>query len=313
MDRFETLISNFSSVQLPTQVTIKEVGPRDGLQSEKQIIETNTKIQLINLLSECGFSSIEVTSFVSSKWIPQLADNSQVYQSITRSPGTTYSVLVPNMFGFNAAKSSSVEEISIFVSASESFSMHNTNCSIEESFTRLGPVVQSAIESGLKVRAYVSCVFSCPYDGQTNPLQVMNLVKRLISLGCYEVSLADTIGYATPDKTHELLAFLLTEIEAKHLAVHFHDTSGRAIENVITAFALGVTVADSAVGGLGGCPYAPGSPGNVATEDLVFVLESLGVKTGIDLGKLVKAAEWFFSATGIEKKSKLDYFKITKN
>ena len=313
MDRFETLISIFKAAQLPTQVTIKEVGPRDGLQSEKQIIDSSTKIQLINLLSECGFSSIEVTSFVSSKWIPQFADNSLVYQSITKSPSTTYSVLVPNMFGFNAAKSSSVEEISIFVSASESFSMHNINCTIEESFARIAPVVQSALEYGLKVRAYVSCVFSCPYDGPTNPLQVMNLVKRLISLGCYEISLADTIGSATPDKTHELLAFLLTEIEVKYLAVHFHDTSGRAIENVITAFALGVTVADSAVGGLGGCPYAPGSPGNVATEDLVFVLEQLGVKTGVDLGKLVKAAEWFFTATGIQKKSKLDYFKIAMN
>lgn len=273
-------------------VTIYEVGPRDGLQNEKEIVPTADKIALIDLLSDAGFRKIEATSFVSPKWVPQMADASEVMAGIRRLPGVTYGVLTPNMKGFEAALAAGADEVAIFASASETFSQKNINCSIEESFARFAPVLEAARVAGLPVRGYVSCVVACPYEGPIAPAAVRAVAERLMDAGCREVSLGDTIGAGVPETIAAMLQEVMRVIPAERLAGHYHDTGNRALANVEASLALGLRTFDSAVGGLGGCPYAPGAKGNVATGALVDLLHARGFETGIDREKLF-AAEAF--------------------
>lgn len=273
-------------------VTIYEVGPRDGLQNEKEIIPMADKIALIDLLSEAGFRKIEATSFVSPKWVPQMADAADVMAGIKRKLGVTYGVLTPNMKGFEAALAAGADEVAIFTSGSQTFSQRNINCSIEESFERFSPIMAAAQTAGLPVRGYVSCVIACPYEGPIAPEAVRAAAERLMGAGCYEVSLGDTIGAGTPETIAAMLDAVLRAVPAAHLAGHYHDTGNRALANVEASLARGLRTFDSAVGGLGGCPYAPGAKGNVATGALVDLLEAKGFETGIDRAKLA-AAEAF--------------------
>lgn len=270
-------------------VTVYEVGPRDGLQNEKEIIPPADKIALIDRLSDAGFRKIEVTSFVSPKWVPQLADAAEVLAGIVRRPGVVYSALTPNLKGLEAALAAKVDEVAIFASASETFSRKNINCSIAESFERFAPVMARAKAASLPVRGYVSCVVACPYEGAIAPGAVRLVAEHLIGLGCHEVSLGDTIGAGTPDTVSAMLEDVLRSVPARQLAGHFHDTGSRALANVDTALGYGLRTFDSAVGGLGGCPYAPGAKGNVATGPLVALLEGRGFETGIDAEKLKRA------------------------
>lgn len=270
------------------QVTIFEMGPRDGLQNEKTQIATTDKITLVNLLSECGFSKIEVTSFVSPKWVPQMADAAAVLAGINRKSGVVYTALTPNLTGFENAMRAHADEVAIFGSASEGFSQANINCTIAQSLERFEPVVRAAQSAGIPVRGYVSCVTDCPYDGPTAPDKVAEVSQALINMGCYEVSLGDTIGAATPQSTAKMLSAVLTVVPAEKLAGHFHDTQGRALENIDVSLDMGVRVFDAAVGGLGGCPYAPGAAGNVATEAVVDLMARRGFETGIDLDRLAR-------------------------
>lgn len=272
-------------------VEIFEVGPRDGLQNEKAEIATRDKIALVDCLSDAGFRRIEVASFVSPKWVPQMADSAQVLAGITRKEGVSYAALTPNMRGFEGAVAAQADEIAIFGSASEGFSQANINCSIAESLARFGAVAEAARGAGIPVRGYVSCVVECPYDGATAPASVARVVAQLLAMGCYEVSLGDTIGRATPEAMDAMLSAVLEVADAGHLAGHFHDTSGRALENVTVALERGLRVFDGAVGGLGGCPYAPGAAGNVATESLAAHLAALGYETHLDEAVLAQAAE----------------------
>ena len=273
-------------------VTIYEVGPRDGLQNEKEIVPTADKIALIDLLSDAGFRKIEATSFVSPKWVPQMADAAEVMAGIRRRPGVTYGVLTPNMKGFEAALAAGADEVAIFASASETFSQKNINCSIEESFARFAPVLGAARAAGIPVRGYVSCVVACPYEGPVAPEAVRAVAERLMAAGCHEVSLGDTIGAGVPETITAMLEAVLQAVPAERLAGHYHDTGNRALANVEASLALGLRTFDSAVGGLGGCPYAPGAKGNVATGALVDLLSAKGFETGIDREKLF-AAEAF--------------------
>lgn len=273
-------------------VTIFEMGPRDGLQNEAQMIATEYKIRLVDLLSATGLTKIEVTSFVSPKWVPQMADAADVLAGISRKTGISYAALTPNMRGFEGAVAAKVDEVAIFGSASEGFSKANINCSIEESFSRFAPVVDAAREAGIPVRGYVSCVTDCPYDGRVAPESVAMVARRLNAMGCYEISLGDTIGAATPETTLAMLTAVTEAVPAARLAGHFHDTKGRALENIEVCLDWGLRVFDAAVGGLGGCPYAPGAAGNVATEAVVERVEALGYETGVDLDALGKAAEF---------------------
>lgn len=275
---------------MPDQVTIFEVGPRDGLQNEKAMIASEDKIHLVDLLSDCGLTKIEVTSFVSPKWVPQLADAAEVMAGIERHDGVTYAVLTPNMRGLEDAISAKADEVAIFASASESFSQKNINCSIAESLARFAPVAALARTAGIPVRGYVSCVTDCPYDGPIPPEDVAHVVKALLELGCYEVSLGDTIGAGTPETVGAMLDAVLADANAKQLAGHYHDTNGRAVENIQVSLDKGLRVFDSSVGGLGGCPYAPGAQGNVATELVVEALTAQGFDTGVDPERLRKAA-----------------------
>jgi hydroxymethylglutaryl-CoA lyase len=277
---------------MTNQVTLFEMGPRDGLQNEKKHIATLDKIALVDRLSECGFAKIEVTSFVSPKWVPQMADAAEVLGGITRKAGVVYSALTPNLKGLENAISARADEVAIFGSASEGFSQANINCSIAESLARFEPVVQAAKAAGIPVRGYVSCVTDCPYDGPTDPNQVARVSKALIDMGCYEVSLGDTIGAATPNTTGTMLSAVLANVPAAQLAGHFHDTHGRALENIGVSLDMGLRVFDAAVGGLGGCPYAPGAAGNVATEAVVEMFEKRGFETGIDLDRLAQVGEF---------------------
>jgi hydroxymethylglutaryl-CoA lyase len=277
---------------MTNQVILFEMGPRDGLQNEKKHIATLDKVALVDRLSECGFSKIEVTSFVSPKWVPQMADAAQVLGGITRKAGVVYSALTPNLKGLENAIAARADEVAIFGSASEGFSQANINCSIAESLARFEPVVNAAQAAGIPVRGYVSCVTDCPYDGPTDPNQVAHVSKALIDMGCYEVSLGDTIGAATPNTTGTMLSAVLAKVPAAHLAGHFHDTHGRALENIGVSLDMGLRVFDAAVGGLGGCPYAPGAAGNVATEAVVEMLEKRGFETGIDLDRLAQVGEF---------------------
>jgi hydroxymethylglutaryl-CoA lyase len=273
-------------------VTLFEMGPRDGLQNEKKQIATADKIALIDALSGCGFQKIEVTSFVSPKWVPQMADAADVLGGITRRAGVVYTALIPNMKGFEAAIAARADEVAIFGSASEGFSQANINCSIEDSLVRFAPVVAAAQANGTPVRGYVSCVTECPYDGPTPPEQVARVAKALLDMGCYEISLGDTIGAATPATTQAMLNAVLDVVPVSQVAGHFHDTHGRALDNIAVSLEMGLRVFDAAVGGLGGCPYAPGAKGNVATEAVIALLEARGFTTGIDADALAKVGEF---------------------
>ena len=279
-------------------VTIYEMGPRDGLQNEKQQISTSDKIKLVDLLSDCGFSKIEVTSFVSPKWVPQMADATEVLAGINRYDDITYAALTPNLRGYEGARAANADEIAIFASASEGFSQKNINCSIAESIKRFRPVLEAAKADGIPVRGYVSCVTDCPYDGPTPPQSVANVARQLLDLGCYEISLGDTIGAATPETTSLMLEAVLGKVPAIKLSGHFHDTKGRALENIEVCLGYGIRTFDAAVGGLGGCPYAPGAKGNVATEAVVEMLSAKGFATGVDMDKLAIASAFARSLKG---------------
>ncbi len=278
---------------LPTNVTIVEVGPRDGLQNESPV-STRTKIRLIDLLSDTGLSHIEAGSFVSPKWVPQMADSKEVMQNITRRASVTYSALTPNLQGLEQALDAGANQVAIFTSASEGFCQHNINCSITESLKRFEPLMVQADKYHIPVRGYLSCVVDCPYDGATSPTQVANISQALIELGCYEVSLGDTIGTGTPNRIKEMLESVLARIPNQRLAVHFHDTWGQALANIYQALSMGINTVDSSVAGLGGCPYAHGASGNVATEDVLYLCQGLGIETGVDLELLAKAG-WMIS------------------
>ncbi|EGR3254674.1 hydroxymethylglutaryl-CoA lyase [Vibrio parahaemolyticus] len=278
---------------LPTNVTIVEVGPRDGLQNESPV-STRTKIRLIDLLSDTGLSHIEAGSFVSPKWVPQMADSKEVMQNITRRASVTYSALTPNLQGLEQALDAGANQVAIFTSASEGFCQHNINCSIAESLKRFEPLMVQADKYHVPVRGYLSCVVDCPYDGATSPTQVANISQALIELGCYEVSLGDTIGTGTPNRVKEMLESVLARIPSQRLAVHLHDTWGQALANIYQALSMGINTVDSSVAGLGGCPYAHGASGNVATEDVLYLCQGLGIETGVDLELLAKAG-WMIS------------------
>lgn len=273
------------------RVEIYEVGPRDGLQNEKQEISTADKVALIDCLSGAGFSRIEAASFVSPKWVPQMAGSAEVLAGITRKPGIRYAALTPNMRGYEDALGAKADEIAVFASASEGFSKANINATIEESIARFEPILKAARHIDLPVRGYVSCVTDCPYDGPVAPEQVAEVADKLFSMGCYEVSLGDTIGQARPNSIARMLLAVRERMPVTRLAGHFHDTGGRALDNIDASLSLGVRVFDAAVGGLGGCPFAPGAAGNVATESVAAHLERLGYATGLDMGILEQAAE----------------------
>ncbi|MCL4674559.1 MAG: hydroxymethylglutaryl-CoA lyase [Pararhodobacter sp.] len=272
-------------------VEIFEVGPRDGLQNEKRLIPTADKIALVDLLSQAGFRRIEVASFVSPKWVPQMADSAQVLAGIRRAPGVSYAALTPNMKGYEGARAARADEIAVFASASEGFSKANLNCTIAESIERFLPIIAAARGDGIPVRGYISCVTDCPFDGPTPPAAVAALAARLHDLGCYEISLGDTIGKATPETLSAMLRAVLDGVPAARLAGHYHDTGGRACDNIEASLALGLRVFDAAVGGLGGCPYAPGAQGNVATELALDRIEALGYHTGLDRAVIAAAAD----------------------
>lgn len=284
--------------QLPSRVKIVEVGPRDGLQNEKQPVATANKIALIDRLSAAGLPAIEATAFVSPKWVPQMADNAEVLRGITRHASTAYPVLVPNLQGFDAAVEAGASEVAIFAAASESFSKKNTNCSISESLKRFEPILSSASALEIKVRGYVSCVVGCPYEGEIAPEATAQLAKTLFDMGCYEVSLGDTIGVGNPASISRMLEATLRHLPAAKLAGHYHDTYGMAIANIYASLQLGVAVFDASVAGLGGCPYAPGASGNVASEDVVYLLHGLGIETDIDLAALAATGQWISEQLG---------------
>ncbi len=279
---------------LPSSVRIFEVGPRDGLQNEPAQVPTEIKVALIERLADCGIAAIEATSFVSPRWVPQMADNSEVMARIARRPGVRYSALTPNMKGFEAARAAAVDEVAVFAAASESFSRRNINCTIAESLERFAPVCEAAHAAGLPVRGYVSCVLGCPYEGDIDPETVAGVAAALFAMGCYEISLGDTIGVGTPLRAGAMIEAVAERVPLDALAVHFHDTYGQALANILAALQLGVATVDSSVSGLGGCPYAEGASGNLATEDVVYMLHGMGIDTGIDLPALV-ATSWFVS------------------
>ncbi len=293
-------------MSFPTFVKIVEVGPRDGLQNEKIIIPTETKIQFINLLSDTGLSVIEATSFVSPKWIPQLADHIEVLQQIIKIKNINYPVLIPNVKGFNSALIAGVEEIAIFTTPSEQFCQHNTNCSVAESLERIAEIMTLAKKHSIPVRGYLSCVLGCPYQGPILAQNVAEIAEKLFQLGCYEISLGDTIGVGNPIAVKELIAVVSKKIPVDKLAVHFHDTYGQALVNIYVALECGVNIVDSSVSGLGGCPYAPGASGNVATEDLVYMLNGMGIKTGVDIEKLILAGNFITSFLKKSTQSKVN-------
>ena len=280
---------------LPGKVTLVDVGPRDGLQNEKQMIPAEVKVELVDRLSEAGFANIEVTSFVSPKWVPQMADAAEVMARIRRLPGVRYPVLTPNLKGFEAALAAGADEVAVFVAASEAFSRRNINCTIAESLERAAPIFAAAQAHDLRVRGYVSCVLGCPYEGDVDPRRVADVADALFALGAYEVSLGDTIGVGTAGRTKALLAAVAARVPVAALAGHFHDTYGQALTNVYAALQMGVATFDCAVAGLGGCPYAKGATGNVASEDVLYLLDGLGIDTGIDMTRL-RAAGRYISA-----------------
>ncbi len=294
------------SPPLPKQVKIVEVGPRDGLQNEATPINASDKVTLIEKLSDAGITYIESGSFVSPKWVPQMATSAEVFEQLTRVKGVTYAALTPNMRGFEGAIAANADEVAIFSAASESFSQKNINCSIEESLERFVPIMAAAKNANIKVRGYVSCVLGCPYEGEILPEQVALIATKLYKMGCYEISLGDTIGVGTPTNVTKMIEAVSTRVPIDKLAVHFHDTYGQALTNIYAALQMGIKVVDSAIAGLGGCPYAKGASGNVATEDVVYMLNGLGIKTSINFNKLLEAG-WFIS----EKLGKAPISKVS--
>jgi len=290
---------------MPTSVRIVEVGPRDGLQNEKNIVATADKIALIDRLSATGLRTIEATSFVSPKWVPQLADAADVFTGIRRRDGVSYPVLVPNEQGYERARAAGATEVAVFTAASEAFNQKNINASIDESIERFRPVLERAQADGVRVRGYISTVLGCPYQGAVPVSDVVRVAQRLHALGCYEVSLGDTIGVGTPGKARDMLRAVAGTVPMSALAVHFHDTYGQALSNLLACLEEGVTVIDSAVSGVGGCPYAKGASGNVATEDVVYMLDGLDIDTGIDLPMLVDTGRWLAALLGRESGSKV--------
>jgi isopropylmalate/homocitrate/citramalate synthase len=285
-------------VNLPARVRVVEVGPRDGLQNEAAPVPLETKVAFIDLLSETGLPVIEAGAFVSPKWVPQMADSAEVLKRIRQKTGVSYPVLVPNVKGLEAALAAGAQEIAVFGAASESFSQRNINCSIDESLERFARVSDMAQSAGLKVRGYVSCVLGCPYEGEIAPEAVARVAETLVGMGCYEVSLGDTIGIGTPAKAQRMIEAVAAEVDIRHLAAHFHDTYGQALANLLAVLQMGVATVDASVSGLGGCPYAPGASGNVATEDVVYMLHGLGIATGVNLDKLVAAGAFISQALG---------------
>jgi len=292
-------------MRLPAKVRLVEVGPRDGLQNEAPIVDTATRIALIHRLAEAGVTAIEAGSFVSPKWIPQMADTAAVLAGLQHFPGVTYPVLVPNMKGFEGALAAHCDEIAVFTAASESFSRRNTNCSIAESYARIAPVAAAARAHGIRVRGYISTVIDCPYEGPVAPGAVAAVAARLWELGCCEISLGDTIGTGTPRRIESMIEAVAKEVPMPRLAGHYHDTYGQALANILASLELGIIVFDSAVAGLGGCPYAPGATGNVASEDVVYMLDGLGIESGIDLARLAAAGQFISAALGREPQSKV--------
>lgn len=275
----------------PKSVRLVEVGPRDGLQNEKQPISVADKVRLVDDLTAAGLSYVEVGSFVSPKWVPQMAGSAEVFAGIERKPGITYAALTPNLKGFETALEAQVEEVAVFAAASEAFSQKNINCSIAESLQRFVPLMEAAKAAQVRVRGYVSCVLGCPYDGDIDPAQVASVARELFAMGCYEVSLGDTIGTGTAGKTRSMLEVVGRDIPRDKLAGHFHDTYGQALPNIYASLLEGISVFDSSVAGLGGCPYAKGATGNIATEDVLYLLQGLGIETGVDMDKLIAAGQ----------------------
>lgn len=291
--------------RLPAAVRLVEVGPRDGLQNEKAIVPTATKVELIDRLSATGLKTVEATSFVSPRWVPQLADAAEVFAAIQRRPGVAYPVLVPNETGYDRAREAGVEEIAVFTAASEAFNRTNINAGIEESLARFEPVLARALEDGVRVRGYVSTVLGCPYQGEVPLADVVRVSRALHQMGCYEISLGDTIGVGTPGKARAMLRAVAGEVPMPALAVHFHDTYGQALANILACLEEGVAVVDAAVAGTGGCPYARGASGNVASEDVVYMLHGMGIETGIDLDALAATGQWLAGVLGRQTSSRV--------
>ncbi len=277
---------------LPNSVKIVEVSPRDGLQNEKAMISTAIKVELINRLSQAGFKNVEATSFVSPKWTPQMADAAEVMAQITRRPGTIYSVLTPNIKGFEAAREARADEVVIFGAASEAFSQKNINCSIAESIDRFEPVAAAALAAGLRLRAALSCAFGCPYQGEVPIADVVMVAKRFAEMGCHEIDIADTIGVGTPTRVREVMQAVTEVVDPSRISGHFHDTYGQSLANILASMEVGISIFHTSVSGLGGCPYAKGATGNVATEDVLFMLNGMGIETGIDFDAVVEIGQW---------------------
>jgi isopropylmalate/homocitrate/citramalate synthase len=279
-------------MRIPKAVKLVEVGPRDGLQNESVNLPIATRVELIDRLSRTGLSVIEAGSFVSPKWVPQMADTADVLSRITRAPGVSYPVLVPNLKGFEAARAAGADEVAVFTAASENFARKNINCSIAESLERFAAVCAAAATRGMRVRGYISCALGCPYEGEVPFETVAGIAHRLLELGCYEISLGDTIGVGTPAKAQAMLETVAARVPREKLAVHFHDTYGQGLANLLAALEMGIAIADSSVAGLGGCPYAPGASGNVASEDVLYMLDGMGVHTGVNLSALAEAGRF---------------------
>lgn len=289
----------------PQEVRMVEVGPRDGLQNEAQIVPTAVKVGLIERLIAAGLRTIETGSFVSPKWVPQMADTAAVMAALPALPQVVYQVLVPNLQGYAAARAAGVAEVAIFAAASESFSRRNINCSIAESLERFAPVAAAARRDGVRLRGYISCVVDCPYEGPVAPAAVADVAARLAALGCYEVSLGDTIGTGTPARIAKMVESTAARVPVERLAIHCHDTYGQALANILAALDQGIAVVDSAVAGLGGCPFAPGAGGNVASEDVLYMLDGLDIRSGVDLAQLAAAGRFIAAALGRETGSKV--------
>lgn len=287
------------------RVRIVEVSPRDGLQNEPQNVATATKLELIGLLADAGLKTIEATAFVSPKWVPQMADHAELMRALPRRAGVSYPVLTPNVKGFEAALAAGATEVAVFAAASETFSQKNINCSIADSLERFAPVFAAARAAGVRVRGYVSCVLGCPYEGAVAPARVADVAAQLFERGCYEISLGDTIGVGTPNRTKAMIAAVAERVPIADLAGHFHDTYGQALANIYAAIEMGVRVFDASVSGLGGCPYAPGAAGNVATEDLVYMLDGMRVETGVDLDRLIAAGAFICGKLGRKTQSRV--------
>ena len=299
-------------MSLPARVRIVDVGPRDGVQNEQGERPTKVKLELIERLADAGLQAVEATAFVSPKWVPQMADHVEVLEGIRRKPGVSYPVLTPNLKGFEAAKAAGATEVAIFGAASEAFSKKNINCTIAESMERFRPVAEAARASNIKVRGYLSCVVGCPYEGDVAPQKVAEVAAMLWDMGCYEVSLGDTIGVGTPKRTQAMIEAVAKRIPVAKLAGHYHDTYGQALANIYASMELGVATFDTSVAGLGGCPYAAGASGNVATEDVLYLMQGLGIETGVDLERVVDAGQWICGILGREPASKVARATLAK-